>query len=889
MNRRSWIMTGLLLAAVVVALAAPLHSGTARAQATLSRVRFLHAVPGAPAVDVYLDDTAIAAGLAFGDVTPHLNVTGAEHQVALRPSGAASDSPALLEVAVPLVPSLAFTVVVQGTADALEAALYEDILDPIDPGMARLTAISAIADAPPLDVLTTAGGPLLQGVSYGAQFGTVNIGTGLQSLVMVPAGGAVESAVVAIGDVPLVTGTLYTFVALGTLEGDVAPSALVLATPVNADEGSVRVRFAHASPDAPAVDVYAGDTLIVPALALGEMTGHIALPAGSVTLALRPAGGPAADAPVLSADVTLDPATPALTVAAVGELADSTLALRVFPDNVADIQPGSARLAVINGVPGATVSAALADESGTALVSALDFGAQGATANVPASEFMIMVSIAGVESPVDLVVPAETYNGGMYYSVLVFGGGAAGVPFDARVAGTEVNVMTDSLPKPAPAVAVAQAETPPAEKTEQAGEPAPTEEPAQEAAPVEATAEPVSELVQETPAEALPAQADTELVQSPEQSGGQVAEAQPTEAAPPATPAPLVTAAAQPVAYVVLNPGANLHCRELPGAEKRSLGLIPSGSTLTVLGRTGEPLVPETGEATPEPTPVVEQVADLWLSVRWNPPSGGYLRCWVAAEFLRVEWKGRLLDDLDELLELPEVPFNEPGEAVDTDVTPPTPLFDAVIATVNLQPGVSLQLRRNPRTDAESLALVPAQAQLEALGYAEAPSEGLVGQPTDPNWLFVRYRQEDGSATVGWVSAQYVTLSKLSRPFAITDLVVVDAEEPGYYEAPGVAPVIPAELQDVIGTVNLNAGANLNLRDRPTADGRVVVGIPSGDSMVINGRSGDGTWVQVTYSSPTGDLDGWVAAQYLIVTRAGQPYEVRNLPILTGEEDTMSG
>ncbi|MEP0764489.1 MAG: SH3 domain-containing protein, partial [Chloroflexota bacterium] len=79
------------------------------------------------------------------------------------------------------------------------------------------------------------------------------------------------------------------------------------------------------------------------------------------------------------------------------------------------------------------------------------------------------------------------------------------------------------------------------------------------------------------------------------------------------------------------------------------------------------------------------------------------------------------------------------------------------------------------------------------------------------------------------------------------------------------------------------------LRDRPTADGRVVVGIPSGESMVINGRNGDGTWVQVTYSSPTGDLEGWVATQYLIITRAGQPYDVRNLPILTGEADAMSG
>ncbi|MCZ7538552.1 MAG: DUF4397 domain-containing protein [Anaerolineae bacterium] len=883
MTRRNWILTSLLLVAIVLALAAPLVRGTALAQSTQSRVRFLHAVPGAPAVDVYLDDAAVAAGLAFGDVTPHLNVSGAEHQVALRPAGAASDSPALLEVAVPLVPSLAFTVVVQGAADALEAALYEDILDPIDPGMARLTAISAIADAPPLDVLTTAGGPLLQGVSYGAQFGTVNIGAGLQSLVMVPAGGAVESALVAIGDVSLVSGTLYTFVALGTLEGDVAPSALVLATPVNGDENSVRVRVAHASPDAPAVDVYAGETLIVPALALGEMTGHIPLPAGSTTLALRPAGSPAADDPVLSADVTLDPAAPALTVAAVGERGDGTLALRVFPDNVADIQPGSARLAVINGVPGATVSASLADESGTALVSALDFGAQGATANVSAGEFMIMVSIAGVETPVDLVVPAEQYNGGMYYSVLVFGGGAAGVPFDARVAGTEVSVTVNSLPRPAPAVAVALAETP--APAEAAAEVEQTAEPAQEVVPTEAAVEPGSELVQETPAEAAPAVTDTELVQSPDQA----AEAQPTEAAPPATPAPLVTAAPGPMAYVVVDPGVNLHCRELPGADKRSLGLIPGGSTLTVLGRPGEPLVPETGEATPEPTPVIEEVTDVWLSVRWDPPSGGYLRCWVSVEYLRIEWRGRLLDELEELLELPEVPFNEPGEAVETDVAPPTPRFDAVIATVNTQPGVSLQLRRNPRTDAESLALVPAQAQLEALGYAEAPSEGLVGQPTDPNWLFVRYRQEDGSATVGWVSAQYVSLSRWGRPFAMTDLAVVDVAEPGYYEAPGVTPVIPAEMQKVVGTVNVNPGVNLNLRDRPTADGRVIVGIPSGESMVINGRTGDGTWVQVTYTSPTGDLDGWVAAQHLIITRAGQAYDVRSLPILTGEEDTMSG
>jgi hypothetical protein len=315
--------------------------------------------------------------------------------------------------------------------------------------------------------------------------------------------------------------------------------------------------------------------------------------------------------------------------------------------------------------------------------------------------------------------------------------------------------------------------------------------------------------------------------------------------------------------------------------------LIPSGTTLTVIGRTGTPLVPETGDPTPEPTPDVESIEDLWLAVRWEPQGGGYVNCWVSAQFLRVEFRGKLLDELDELWELPEEPFNRPGEVVGADVSPPTPLFDAVIATVELEPGVSLQLRRYPETSAESLELVPAQAQLEVLGYAEAPSEGLVGQPTEPIWLYVRYRTENGGATIGWVSQQYVSLSRLGRPVGLEELPVVDVGEAGYYELPGQAPPIPLEQQDVIGVVNLNPGANLNLRDRPSADGRVIVGIPSGDLMVINGRNGDGTWLQVTYESAAGDLEGWVASQYLTITRGGQPYDIIDLPIVNGEEDTM--
>lgn len=882
MNRRNWFVSGLLLVLLVLALAAPV-GGAAQAQTSLSRVRFLHAVPGSPPVDVYVDGALAYEGLAFGDVSPHFNVEGGDHAVEVKPSGRGAAAPTLLSVPVPLVPNLAFTVIVQGTPDALEASLYEDILDEIGAGFARLTAINAIADAPPLDIVTTEGGPLLQGVNYGMQFGTVNIGTGVQNLVMVPAGGAVESAIATIGEVPLRSGMLYTFVALGALDGAEAPAALVLETPVNGAAGSVLVQVAHGSPDAPAVDVYVGDTLIVPALAQGELTGHIALPAGDTSVALRPAGAPAADEPVLEGTVSLAADVPAVTLVATGELADGTLSLSVFEDSVAGLDSTQARVSVINAVPGAEVSANLTGD--IVLASAVAAGEQGAATDLAPGRYMVLASVQGVETPVDVVTPEDTFIGGMYYTVLVFGGGANNTAFDARVSMTPVNVGLDSVPVSegvAVAVAPEAAETEvamPGADDAQAAPEVTEAAPPTEAAPAESAPETTEAAPAEAPVDAAAPQENTEIVNGESEL---VAAPQATEA-PTAVPQQ-VQPRAVPIAYVELNPGANLQCRELPGADKRSLGLIPSGTTLTVLGRTGTPLVPETGDVTPEPTPVVESVEELWLSVQWDTPGGGYLRCWVNAQFLRVEFQGRLLDDLEELWELPEQPFNEPGENVGADVAPPTPRFDAIIATVDLQPGVSLQLRRYPQTDAESLNLVPALAQLEVLGYAEAPGQGLVGQPSDPNWLYVRYRMEDGGATVGWVSAQYVSLSRQGRAVTLEEVPLVDVSEAGYFEAPGQL-AIQAEAQKIIGLVDLNPGANLNLRDRPSADARVVLGIPSGETLELDGRNGDGTWVHGLYLSAAGQFEGWVAAQYLIITQNNQPFDVSTLPILTGEAD----
>src|SRR5262245_29949000 len=62
---------GLLLVAVLLFCAAS-AGGSVRAQAALSKLRFVHAAVGAPNVDIYVANELAASNLAFGDATRFL-------------------------------------------------------------------------------------------------------------------------------------------------------------------------------------------------------------------------------------------------------------------------------------------------------------------------------------------------------------------------------------------------------------------------------------------------------------------------------------------------------------------------------------------------------------------------------------------------------------------------------------------------------------------------------------------------------------------------------------------------------------------------------------------------------------------------------------------------
>ncbi|ELY79530.1 DUF4397 domain-containing protein [Natrinema gari] len=173
-------------------------------------VRIAHFSPDAPNVDVYVDDDRVLADIAYGDVSPYLE---------------------------------------------------------IEPGTYTVT-------------ITAAGDPetvAFEGeVTFGAAF--------------------------------------YTVAAIGELEADTFQPAVLV------DAGSVLVRLVHASPDAPAVDVYADDTLLFEDVSFTDATDYVPVPAGQYTLSVRPAGGMEA---VASFDVTLERGT-AYTGYAIGYLEPPT-------------------------------------------------------------------------------------------------------------------------------------------------------------------------------------------------------------------------------------------------------------------------------------------------------------------------------------------------------------------------------------------------------------------------------------------------------------------------------------------------------------------------------------------------------------------------------------
>lgn len=417
-------------------------------QAT-ARVRLVHASPDAPAVDVYVQGqgTPVFTNVAYTQTTPYQNVPEGSVTFEVRQAGSPASSPPVFTS-----PPLSFTRDTTVTAVAAGKAfpgpnepalrilaLQEGFATP-GANEVRARLVHAAVDAPAVSVDVgddgTAEVPSLAPFAdTGPQGAALPAGQALQ--VAVGTAGATPQRVTAFTSPALPAGASLFVVAIGRLaaDGDAPDGFALLAVGPDGTVGVLRqnpvVYTLHVSPDAPAVDVFVGDSEILSNLDYGGLSG-LQGPPGKVTFDVfptssgttRPSGRPAASAELDLQAGQVYLATASGFVQGVGS-ARPPLTLQAYASDFTPPAAGKARVRVVHNAPDApavdvgTVTNLLLDVPVAFNNLAYPNASAPEGVEVPAQALTLGVAPAGTRTP--LATFAVTPEAGQRYFAVAAG------------------------------------------------------------------------------------------------------------------------------------------------------------------------------------------------------------------------------------------------------------------------------------------------------------------------------------------------------------------------------------------------------------------------------------------------------------------------------------
>ncbi len=174
------------------------------------------------------------------------------------------------------------------------------------------------------------------------------------------------------------------------------------------------VRVIHTVPDAPEVDVYANDKLIISDLAYGDYTDYLSIPEGTYKISLYVAG--TKNSPVLANMLTVNKNS-ILTVAAVGTLSD--IGLLAITDANKSRKTEKAMIRFIHLSPNAP-AVDITLPNGTVIFSNVSFKQKTPYIDVDPMNYTLQVRAAGTSNVV-LTVPNVNLIADKYYSVYAIG------------------------------------------------------------------------------------------------------------------------------------------------------------------------------------------------------------------------------------------------------------------------------------------------------------------------------------------------------------------------------------------------------------------------------------------------------------------------------------
>lgn len=212
------------------------------------------------------------------------------------------------------------------------------------------------------------------------------------------------------------TGYLRTAGVLSVIAAAIVAGIAIFASGVSAQSSDANLRVLHASPDAPAVDIYLDGTEAISNLAFDDITDYVSVPSGAHNVQVFPASADGTGDPVIDADVTLDAGVD-YTVAAVGLLAD--IEPLVLVDDNSDPAAGQTKLRFVHASPDAPAVDIYAEGAGVIVPDAAFKDASGYL-NLDAGTYDLEVRAAGTET-VALDLPGVVLEEGKTYTAFAVG------------------------------------------------------------------------------------------------------------------------------------------------------------------------------------------------------------------------------------------------------------------------------------------------------------------------------------------------------------------------------------------------------------------------------------------------------------------------------------
>jgi hypothetical protein len=391
-------------------------------------VSIVHSSPDAPLVDIYVDGDRVLTGLGFGWWSNWVALPAGEHRVQVTATGTPADA-AVIDATLTLESGMAYQVAATGLVADITPQVYPADFSELSSDTARIRVVHTVPDAPAVDIAITGGDVIVPGLEFPNASDYLEVPAGTYDLEVRIAG--TEDVVLPLPGIELTGGTVYDAYAIGTAaDGQIYP--FLIPSPVHSGEAATAVdacavtlgigaesdacvNVIHASPDAPAVDVWVNGQPALQNVAFGDFSGWLALPAGDYQVQVTPTGQ-GVETAVIDATITIESGV-AYHVAATGNVAN--IAPQIYVADLSQAGDGNARVRVIHTSPDApAVDIALA--GGDVLIPSLEFPNASDFLEVPAGTYDLEVRPAGT-TDVALPLPGVALEAGMAYDVFAIG------------------------------------------------------------------------------------------------------------------------------------------------------------------------------------------------------------------------------------------------------------------------------------------------------------------------------------------------------------------------------------------------------------------------------------------------------------------------------------